>query len=135
MAKNGLDVGNTTSIKQIVNNAGQWIGDPTGVIQDGYDKANLAFSTAQSSFDSGNTTLTFAQAAFDKANTGVTTSTDQFARDTANAAYDEANTAYVIGQAAYDYANTINFSSFTKIDLGLVTDSITLFDTVDMGTL
>lgn len=69
VAKNGIAVGNTTSTKHVINNAGQWIGDPTGVIQNSYDQANVATSIAQSSYNSGNDTIVFAQSAYDFANT------------------------------------------------------------------
>lgn len=51
----------------------------------------------------------------------------------ANAAFDKANSANILAQAAYDYANTIYFNSFSKIDLGLVNETVTLIN--DMGTL
>jgi hypothetical protein len=49
VAKNGLAVGNTTSTKHVINSAGQWIGDPTGIIQDSYDHANAAYNKANTS--------------------------------------------------------------------------------------
>ena len=121
MVKNGLAVGNTTSTKHVINSAGQWIGDPTGVIQNSYDQANSAFDQAntvltltQSAYDSGNNTLVFAQASFDKANTDG-----------------------VVAQAAYDYANTLSTSTgsggFPIVDLGLISEPVYSF--VDMGTL
>ena len=55
MVKNGLAVGNTTSTKAVINNAGQWIGDPTGVMQSSFDKANSANVLAQAAYDFANT--------------------------------------------------------------------------------
>ena len=55
VVKNGLAVENSVYTKTVINNVGQFVGDPTGVIQDSYDKANSANVLAQAAFDKANT--------------------------------------------------------------------------------
>lgn len=69
VVKNGLAVENSTYTKTVINNAGQFIGDPTGVIQNSYDKANSANVLAQAAFDEANSAMAFAQDSYNAANT------------------------------------------------------------------
>lgn len=112
VVKNGLAVGNTTSTKTVINNAGQWVGDPTGVIQNSYNQANSAFAQANSAYIKANSSYIHA-----------------------NAAYNEANTGHTIAQAAYDFANTITLSSggssYSIIDTDLVLNASQLNCLVD----
>ena len=122
MVKNGLAVGNTTSTKHVINSSGQWIGDPTGVIQDSYNTANAATALAQASYNQANTassnTITL-QSVNDGQNTTIT-----FVSNVANSAYSQANTGTVLAQAAFDKANTPSTNSFSTIAVDGVSDEL-----------
>ena len=64
MVKNGLAVENSIYTKTVINNVGQFIGDPTGVIQNSYDKANSANVLAQAAFDKANSLILTANTNF-----------------------------------------------------------------------
>ena len=64
VVKNGLAVGNTTYTKNVINSAGQFIGDPTGVIQSSYNTANAAVDSAQSAYNQANAATNSASSAY-----------------------------------------------------------------------
>ena len=86
-----------------------------------FAEANLAWNLANSAYAYANTLALSGG------------SIDTYARITANAAFNEANVAWSLANSAYARANT--GGGYPFLDMGLVTDPLSLNATVDNGVL